>query len=206
MGTILTNTETAQLILNSSSLDLSEIEEILSDIRRDDLRASEVIQRMRSFLAPFEAKNIDINDSMREVFDFISVQASARKVALDLNPSPEPLRVNGDSVQLQQVIMNLILNSMDAMVAMPNGRTVIGRTEMNGGSSAVISISDAGPGIPSEKLNAVFDPFFTTKKQGMGIGLSIARTIVQAHKGRIWAENQTSGGAVFRLSLPLASS
>lgn len=92
MGTILTNTETAQLILNSSSLDLSEIEEILSDIRRDDLRASEVIQRMRSFLAPFEAKNIDINDSMREVFDFISVQASARNVALYLNPSPEPLR------------------------------------------------------------------------------------------------------------------
>jgi signal transduction histidine kinase len=78
---------------------------------------------------------------------------------------------------------------------------------MNGASSAVISISDSGPGIPPEKLNEVFDPFFTTKKQGMGMGLSIARTIVQAHKGRIWAENQASGGgAVFRLSLPLALS
>jgi signal transduction histidine kinase len=208
LGTILTNTETAQLILNSHSPDLSEIKEILADIRRDDLRASEVIHRMRSFLtrSPFEAKNIDINDTMREVFDFLSVQASARNVALYLKPSQEPLRVKGDPVQLQQVIMNLILNSMDAMVAMPCGRTVIGRTEMNGASSAVISISDSGPGIPSEKLNEVFDPFFTTKKQGMGIGLSIARTIVQAHKGRIWAENQTSGGAVFRLSLPLASS
>jgi signal transduction histidine kinase len=102
--------------------------------------------------------------------------------------------------------MNLILNSMDAMVAMPCGRTVIGRTKMNDASSAVISISDSGPGIPSEKLNEIFDPFFTTKIQGMGIGLSIARTIVQAHKGRIWAENQAEGGAVFRLSLPLASS
>ena len=89
---------------------------------------------------------------------------------------------------------------------MPCGRTVIGRTKMNDASSAVISISDSGPGIPSEKLNEIFDPFFTTKKQGMGIGLSIARTIVQAHKGRIWAENQSEGGAVFRLSLPLASS
>jgi signal transduction histidine kinase len=206
LGTILTNAETAQLILNSPSPDLSEIKEILADIRRDDLRASDVIHRMRSFLmnAPYEAKDIDINDTMREVFDFLAIQASARNVALYLKPSPLPLWVKGDRVQLQQVIMNLILNSMDAMVAMPYGRTVIGRTEMNGASSAVVSISDSGPGIPPEKLNEVFDPFFTTKKQGMGIGLSIARTIVQAHKGRIWAENQTGGGAVFRLSLPLA--
>jgi signal transduction histidine kinase len=92
------------------------------------------------------------------------------------------------------------------MSAMPYGRAVIGRTELNGGSSAIISISDSGPGIPPEKFADVFDPFFTTKKQGMGIGLSISRTIVQAHKGRIWAENQTEGGAVFRLSMPLALS
>jgi signal transduction histidine kinase len=206
LGTILTNTETAELILSSPSPDLSELKEILADIRRDDVRASEVIRRMRSFLlrAPFEAKNIDINDTMRQVFDFLSVQASARNVAMYLNPSPSPLWVKGDPVQLQQVILNLIVNSMDAMAAMPYGRTVIGRTEMNGASSAVISISDSGPGIPPEKLNEVFDPFVTTKKQGMGIGLSISRTIVQAHKGRIWAENQTGGGAVFHLSLPLA--
>ena len=116
------------------------------------------------------------------------------------------LQVRGDQVQLQQVIMNLVVNSMDAMAAIPNGRTVIGRTEMNGGSFAVVSISDSGPGIPTEKLNEVFDPFFTTKQQGMGIGLSISRTIVEAHNGRIWAENQMEGGAVFRLSLPLALS
>src|SRR5580704_2627506 len=205
LGAILTNAETAELILDSTSPDLSEIKEILADIRRDDLRASEVIHRMRSFLkrTPFETKDIDLNDTMREVFEFLSVQASARDIALYLQASPEALRVKGDPVQLQQVILNLMVNSMDAMAAMPNGRTVVGRTEMNGRSSAVISISDSGPGIPPNRLNKVFDPFFTTKQQGMGIGLSIARTIVQAHKGRIWAENVAGGGAVFRLSLPL---
>ena len=208
LGAILTNTETAELILNSPAPNLSEVREILADIRRDDIRASEVIHRMRGFLrrAPVEDKAVDLNDTVRKVFDFLSVQASARNVALCFEPSGEPLQVRGDQVQIQQVIMNLVVNSMDAMAAIPNGRSVIGRTEMNGGSSAVVSIADSGPGIPAEKLNEIFDPFFTTKKQGMGIGLSISRTIVQAHKGRIWAENQREGGAVFRLSLPLALS
>jgi signal transduction histidine kinase len=113
--------------------------------------------------------------------------------------------VKADPVQLQQVILNLIINSMDALADTPDRRSVLGRTETNGGTSAVVSISDSGPGIPAEKLNRIFDPFFTTKEEGMGIGLSIARTIVLAHSGRIWAENQTAGGAVFRLTLPLSA-
>lgn len=208
LGAILTNAETAELILQSPSPDLSELKEILADIRRDDLRAHEVINRMRGFLkrTPFELVDLDVNDILRGAFGFLSVQAATRNIALYLQPSSEPLQVKGDPVQLQQVILNLVVNSMDAMAAIPYGRTVIGRTEHNGGTFAIISISDSGPGIPPERLSEVFDPFFTTKKQGMGIGLSIARTIVQAHKGRIWAENQTEGGAVFHLSLPLAIS
>ena len=206
LGSILTNTETAELILKSPSPDFAELKEILVDIRRDDLRANEVLRRMRSFLkrTPFETKEVDLNDLAREAFAFLSIQASSCNVALYLKESPENLRVRGDPIQLQQVIINLVVNSIDAMANIPYGRTVIGRTEKNGGGSAEISISDSGPGIPQEKLNHVFDPFFTTKEQGVGMGLSIARTIIQAHQGRIWAENQAEGGAVFHLSLPLA--
>ncbi|MEI9924962.1 MAG: HAMP domain-containing sensor histidine kinase [Bradyrhizobium sp.] len=205
LGSILTNAETAELMLNTPSPDLSELKEILADIRRDDLRASEIIHRMRSLLKgmPFETRDIDLNDIMRDVFKLITAQASARNIVLELQQSPGALYVNGDPVQLQQVILNLIVNSVDAMAAMPNG-TIVVRAEINKGSSAVISVTDSGPGIPSDRLDQVFDPFFTTKKQGMGIGLSIARTIVQAHKGRIWAEKQAGAGAVFRLSLPLS--
>jgi signal transduction histidine kinase len=206
LGSILTNTETAELMLNSSSPDIAELKEILADIRRDDLRANEVIRRMRGFLkrTPFETKEVDLNDVAREAFLFLSSQASARNVALYLTESPETLRLKGDPIQLQQVIINLVVNSIDAMANIPYGRTVIGRTEMNGGASAVISISDSGPGIAEGKLNVIFDPFFTTKEQGMGMGLSISRTIIQAHQGRIWAENLAEGGAVFHFSLPLA--
>jgi len=207
LGAILTNTETAELILSGPSPDLGEVREILADIRRDDLRANEVIRRLRSFMkrTTFETRDIDLNQLMREVFDFLAMQASGRNVSLYLKACPEALRVKGDPIQLQQVMINLIVNSMDAMAAIPYGRTVIGRAEMSGGKSAIISIADSGPGIPEDKIAEVFDPFFTTKEQGMGIGLSIARTIILAHRGCIWAENDAEGGAVFHVSLPLSA-
>jgi signal transduction histidine kinase len=207
LGSILANAETAELILKSATPDLGEVREILADIKRDDQRAGEVIRRLRSYLSrtPFELKDIDLNQIMGETFKFLSVQASARNIALYLQNAPGDVRIKGDPVQLQQVILNLVVNSMDAMTAIPYGRTVIGRIELNGGATAEISISDSGPGIPPDKLAQVFDPFFTTKNQGMGIGLSIARTIILAHKGRIWAENQSGGGAAFHFTLPLAA-
>jgi signal transduction histidine kinase len=207
LGSILTNAETADLILQSEDPDLGEVREIIADIKRDDQRAGEVIRRLRGFLkrTPFETTDVDLNQIMTEAFKFLSLQATSRNVALYLQTSPGELRIKGDPIQLQQVILNLVVNSMDAMDTIPYGRTVIGRTELNGGSTAEISIFDSGTGIAPNKLAQVFDPFFTTKDQGMGIGLSIARTIILAHKGRIWAENQTGGGAAFRFTLPLAA-
>jgi signal transduction histidine kinase len=206
LGAILSNTEAAELILSSPSPNLDEIRDILSDIRRDDQRASEVIRRLRSLLrkTAFEPQDVDLNETLGEVFDFVSVQAAGRNVTLNSVLSQQPLHIRGDRIQLQQVILNLIINGMDAMSSAPRTqRRLTGRTTLLSNGSAEISISDSGPGIPPDKLDRVFEPFFTTKEHGMGMGLSIARTIVEAHGGKIRVENDAAGGAVFRLSLPL---
>ena len=206
LGSILTNAETAEVMLKSSAPDLHELREIVTDIRRDDQRASEVILRLRSLLrrSPFEIKNFDLNELASESTQLLSPLARDRKVDLSASVAPMSLPIKGDSVQLQQVILSLIVNAIDAMPKVPKAeRMVIVRTARDG-NFAEVSVSDTGPGIPSDKIKAVFEPFFTTKPQGMGIGLSIARTIVEAHDGRIWAENQAGNGAVFHVRLPLS--
>jgi signal transduction histidine kinase len=207
LGAILANIETAELMVKSPSPDLQEIGEILADIRRDDQRASEVIGRLRSLLkkAPFELKPIDLNEVARETILFLSALAIAREVNLTSSIAPTPVPIRGDLVQLQQVILNLIVNAMDAMSGMPVAERRIVVSTARDGNSGDISVSDAGPGIPVDKLKEVFEPFFTTKPQGMGMGLSIARTIVEAHGGQISAENHAGRGAAFRIRLPLAA-
>ena len=204
LGAMLTNIETAQLMIKSPSPDLREIGEILADIRRDDQRASEVIGRLRSLLkkAPFELKQIDLNDVVRETMRFLSALAIAREVELTGVITTTPLPVKGDLIQLQQVILNLIVNAMDAMASMPSAERKIKVSTAPDGDSGNLAVSDAGHGIPVEKLKQVFEPFFTTKPQGMGMGLSIARTIVEAHGGQLVAENGPRG-AIFHMRLPL---
>ena len=131
LGSILTNAETAELIANSPSPDMAEIKEIMADIKRDDQRAAEIIRRLRNILkkAPSETKDFDLNEVVREVFDFLAVQAGARGVALSNVPAQQMLQVHGDRIQIQQVILNLILNGMEAMADAPAGqRKIIGRT------------------------------------------------------------------------------
>jgi signal transduction histidine kinase len=207
LGAILNNTEIAELLLGSASPpNLDEIREILAEIKRDDQRASEVIKRLRSLLtkAEAQAEEIDLNDTVREVFGFLSAQAASRNVALNSIFPAQVVRVIGDRIQLQQVILNLVVNGIDAMAeTTARERRIVSRTVLVNGV-AEVSIADCGPGIPSDELPHLFKPFFTTKEDGMGMGLSIARTIVEAHGGKISAGNQIDGGAIFRISLPVA--
>ena len=205
LGSILTNAETAQAILKSPSPDIAELNDIVVDILRDDQRASEVIRRMRSLLkkAPFELKNFDLNDVVRETLGFFSSRAVGRKVELISAITPEALPVLGDRVQLQQVILNLVMNGIEAMRGAPAENRVISIRTSRVENFAQLSVSDRGSGIPEDKLKEVFEPFFTSKAEGMGMGLSIARTIIEAHHGLISAKNRNCGGASFRIRLPL---
>ncbi len=205
LGSILTNAETADAILQSSSPDIAELKDIVKDILQDDRRASEVIRRMRSLLtkAPFELKSLDLNDVAREAVEFLSTLAVARKVELVSVIIPDVLPILGDRIQLQQVILNLVVNGIDAMKDTPSENRTISLRTSRVENFAQLSVSDRGPGIPENKLKEVFEPFFTTKAEGMGMGLSIARTIIAAHHGLISAKNRDHGGASFRIRLPL---
>ncbi|WOH72111.1 HAMP domain-containing sensor histidine kinase [Bradyrhizobium sp. NDS-1] len=205
LGSILTNAETAELMLKGASPNLEEIGEILADIRRDDQRASEVIRRLRSVLrkTPFEVRDIELNATVRDAIGLVVALANGRRIALTYMPAVFDLHVKGDPVQLQQVILNLIINAMDAISDAETVKREVSVSTVQAGAHAEITVADTGPGIAASDLAKVFDPFFTTKPQGMGIGLAIARTIVEAHGGTISAANRSSGGALFTIRLPI---
>jgi signal transduction histidine kinase len=208
LGAILLSTESADLILKSPSPDIAELRDIVGDISSNNQRATEVIRRMRSLLkkAPFELKSLDLNDLARDTVHFLSPLARGRKVELLGVITPDALPILGDRIQLQQVVVNLVVNGMDAMKETPSENRVIsiGTSRVEG--SAELSVSDRGPGIPEDEQKQVFEPFFTTKADGMGMGLSIARTIVEMHGGSIKVEGRNGGGATFRVQVPLAKS
>lgn len=205
LGSILTNAETAELMLASSSPDIDELREIVVDIKRDDQRASEVIRRLRSVLkkTPFDMKRIDLNETVRQVIGFVTVTARGRDIALKCETTSIDLIVEGDAVQLQQVVLNLIVNAIEAISEADAKEREVSVTTNLSGTTAEIRIFDTGSGIAEGNIQNVFDPFFTTKPQGMGIGLAIVRTIIEAHHGQISAANLSSGGALFTIKLPI---
>ena len=207
LGAILSNAEAAEVLLAANPPDLHQLKEILADIRRDDQRAGEIIRRLRGLLkkSEIELQEFDLNEVIRSALHILEPEAHRRGVALSADQAQGPLPVRADQVHLQQVIINLAANGLDAILdCSPDKRRLALQTAKVGESEVEVSVADTGTGIPDDKLNDVFKTFFTTKPQGTGLGLSIARTIIETYGGRIWAENRLGGGAVFRFTLPLA--
>jgi two-component system, LuxR family, sensor kinase FixL len=200
LGAILSNAEAAEMLLDSPHPPLDEIRQILSDIRQNDLRADAAIRCIRALLRKREIKmeSLDLNETIVEVLRLVAGDALRRRVQIHRQLAAEIPQVRGDRIHLQQVLLNLILNGMDAMSATPeSNRRLTIQTQLDGAGQARVAVSDLGHGIPSDALDRVFESFYTTKREGMGLGLSIARSIIEVHEGRIWTENNAGGGATF---------
>jgi signal transduction histidine kinase/ABC-type uncharacterized transport system substrate-binding protein len=207
LGAILSNTEAAQMLLKANPLDLAQLGEILSDIVRDEQRASAIISGLRNLLnnrTEADLRTLDLNDTVRDVVKIVSPEVTRRGVILRTILAPEPLRVRCDPIHLQQVIINLVMNGVDAMEGVANPHNLTIRTNLADTGGVEARISDSGPGIPNDKLASIFNAFVTTKPQGTGLGLPIARTILESYGGELWAENRTRG-AVFSFRLPVTS-
>jgi signal transduction histidine kinase len=207
LGAILLNTETLGVLLQADPLDCREIEEVVAEIRRDDQRAAKIIKELSEFLKKkqdIEMQPLELNDVVQEALHILGPEAARKGVAVQADQVAGSLPVRVDPVHLQQVILNLAINAMDAMQDISGPRSIAFRIARTSASEVTVSVSDDGPGIPVEKLNRIFEAFYTTKQHGSGLGLSIARTIVEINSGKIWAENRPGGGASFHVTLPLA--
>jgi signal transduction histidine kinase len=204
---ILHNAQAAQRTLEAGAVNLEEIREILADIVEDDRRAGEVIRRLRGLLRKdaLEFATLDVNEMMTEMTRLLSSEAALRDVSIRLELAPQLPPALGDRVQLQQVILNLVLNGLDAMREQVAGaRTLVLRSAADSSTTIRVAVQDSGPGINESDLDSIFQAFYTTKADGLGMGLSIARSIVEAHGGRLEVRNNPEGGATFSFTLPVS--
>lgn len=205
LGAILSNAEAAEMLLDSPHPPLAEIRQILADIRRDDLLASEVIKQVRSLVGNHQTTllPLDLHRLLTDVLRLTGHEARSRGVTIARDLSPDLPPAVGDRVQIEQLVVNLLLNAMDAMKDCPLARrTITLRTRRLDGHAVELSVEDQGHGIPPDQIDRIFDSFHTTKPDGMGLGLAISRSIAEAHGGRLTAANLPAGGAAFRLVLP----
>jgi PAS domain S-box-containing protein len=205
LSAILSNAQAAQRFLARDKTDLAEIQDILNDIVAEDKRAGDIIHRLRLLFKKCEAQYLplDVNKVAEDVLKIVNSDLLNHGITVTVDFDQKLPAVVGDRVQLQQVLLNLIMNACEAMSHTQASQCrIFVRTELTGDNHVKVSVGDQGPGIPSENLENVFEPFFTTKSQGMGLGLTICRTIIRAHEGQLRAGNNAAGGAIFHFTLP----
>jgi signal transduction histidine kinase len=206
LGAILSNADAGDLMLESGADRRAELRAILADIRRDDLRASQVIQRLRDLIGKHEVarQEFDLNEVVSDLESILRAEARRRGVSVAIRPAPDAPAIIGDRIQIQQVLVNLVLNAMDAVAGEPEDRREVVVSVAKSAGGAVLAVRDRGPGIAPEHKSRVFESFFSTKSSGMGLGLSITRNIVEAHGGRVWVESGPGEDTVFQAEFPLA--
>jgi C4-dicarboxylate-specific signal transduction histidine kinase len=204
LSAMIHNAQALQMMITAKRETADTTAEILEDIRSQGLRATHIIDRHRIMLRShqLDKKPIDLHSVVNESLAFVAHDLRARRIETNVNLKPAPCTVSGDQVLLQQVLVNLMMNAMDAMAeSSPDRRTVTISTELKAAKVAV-SVHDTGTGLPAHFDGTLFTPFMTTKSHGLGIGLTIVRTIVEGHGGTIEAHNNSEGGATFTVNLP----
>ena len=201
---IVSNAQAALRFLDGGPEQQAELKETLSDIAASGSRAGDVIRRLRAMLKKEEAQHVplDVNQLIHEVLQLYRTDLVNRGVVVRPELDHGLPAVVGDRVQLQQVLLNLVINACDAMAGKEAQREIVVCTDAAADGRVEASVADLGQGIPPQDLERIFEPFVTTKPQGMGLGLAVCRTIVQAHGGRLWAANRPEGGAILRVALP----
>jgi signal transduction histidine kinase len=206
LGSVMNNARAARKFLVTESPDLKEVRASLVDIENAAERAGQVIRRLRTVLRKdeFRPGRVTVASVVQDAVRLVHSEAARRRVTVEVAPIPGELAVSGDEILLLQILLNLLLNSLDAVAEQPPGRRRVAIGAAARGGAVEVTVSDSGSGIPESALEGIFEPFFTTKAQGLGMGLPICRSIAEAHGGRIVAENRPEGGALVRVSLPAA--
>jgi two-component system, LuxR family, sensor kinase FixL len=203
---IMANAQTALRIINNGQVQIAEIKDILEDITADDRRAGDIIRRMREPLkrGQLTLELLDVNDLINEIFQLVKNDASIADVRIDLGLASGLPLIRGDKTQLQQVLLNLMVNALDAVKEQKSGQRCIElRSLVDHDHLIRVEIKDSGPGIPEVSREHLFELLCTTKPDGLGVGLSISKRLIQDHGGRIWQENRAEGGASFIFTLPV---
>jgi signal transduction histidine kinase len=203
---IVTNASTSLRMLGDTPPDLDGARDAARRTIRDANRAAEVVARLRALFGSTQSSTdwFDLNDATREVLSLVAAELHRARAAVRMDLAPDLPRIQGDRVQLQQVVLNLVLNAAEAMATVEDRpRHIFIRTELEGSDRVRLSVKDTGPGLAPATASRLFDMFYTTKAAGMGIGLSISRSIVEAHAGRLWAVAHDGPGATFTFAVPV---